>query len=308
MTGCDRAPLATATLSKAAAEDLRGRFREIVSDPLNLLIQRVPEAGEVRDGLVCLHNGNRVPIAGEGAYFGPFSEILVINRGVHEPLEEYVFQQVLGQLPESPVMLELGAYWAHYSMWLKRARPRSSPIMVEPVGAHLQAGVANFARHHFAGEFIQMRVGAGRFEVDEFLRSRPGLHLDVLHADIDLHEVEMLSGARVSLHGRMIDRLFISTHSQALHEQVVESLEGVGYRIEVASDFDHETTSFDGFVFATSPAIKAAFPWRAAEMPIFLGRERISISRPGEMLAHIVSLCQATDVTGFTAAPSRDSP
>lgn len=307
MIGHGHSQVAAGTVPKASAEDLRGRFREIVSDPLNLLIERVPEAGEVRDGLVCLHNGNRVPIAGEEAYFGPFSEILAINRGVHEPLEEYVFQQVLGQLPESPVMLELGAYWAHYSMWLKRARPRSSPIMVEPIDGHLQVGVANFARHGFAGEFIQMWVRAGWFEVDTFLQSRPGLHLDVLHADIDLHEVEMLRGARMALRRRMIDRLFVSTHSQALHEEVVESLEKAGYRVEVASDFERETTAFDGFVFATSPAIDAVFPCRSAEAAIFLGRERIAVSRSSELIAHLVSLCRATDLSGLRAEPSRDS-
>jgi hypothetical protein len=31
---------------------------------------------------------------------------------VHEPLEEYVFQEVLRTMPEAPMMLELGAYWA----------------------------------------------------------------------------------------------------------------------------------------------------------------------------------------------------
>lgn len=94
------------------------RYREVVSDPLNILIKRVPEAGYVdSNGCVILHNGNRVPVNGRLAYYGGFSDILVINRGVHEPLEEYCFQVVLGQIKSaSPAMIELGAYWAHYSM------------------------------------------------------------------------------------------------------------------------------------------------------------------------------------------------
>jgi hypothetical protein len=40
----------------------------------------------------------------------------VLNRGVHEPLEEFVFQEVLKRLPEACAMIELGAYWGHYSM------------------------------------------------------------------------------------------------------------------------------------------------------------------------------------------------
>ena len=52
---------------KASSEDFLGRFREIVSDPINLLIERVPDAGVVEGGLVQLHNGNRVPFSGQGA-------------------------------------------------------------------------------------------------------------------------------------------------------------------------------------------------------------------------------------------------
>lgn len=126
---------------KADSEDFPGRFREIISDPLNLLIERVPEAGTVAGAEVCLHNGNWVPLAGEGGYYGDFSKILVLNRGVHEPLEEYVFQEILKRLPVEPTMVELGAYWAHYSMWLQKARPQSKVFLVEPDRTALNAGV-----------------------------------------------------------------------------------------------------------------------------------------------------------------------
>ena len=106
-------------ISKAEGSDFSGRFREIISDPLNLLIVRDPIAGSVIDGYVTLHNGIKVACSGPQAYYGRFSEILSLNRGVHEPLEEYVFQEVLARLPIGPSMLELGAYWGHYSMWLK---------------------------------------------------------------------------------------------------------------------------------------------------------------------------------------------
>ena len=98
---------------KADAADFLGRFREVISDPLNLLIERVPLAGIVEQNEVYLHNGNRVPIVGDGAYYGPFSQLLVINRGVHEPVEEYVFQELVKTLPVAPSMVELGAYWSN---------------------------------------------------------------------------------------------------------------------------------------------------------------------------------------------------
>ncbi len=53
-------------MPKAAAADFLGRFREIVSDPLNLLIKRHPEAGIVNGRYVTLHNGLQVPYKGNG--------------------------------------------------------------------------------------------------------------------------------------------------------------------------------------------------------------------------------------------------
>jgi len=270
---------------KAAPEDLLGRFREVISDPLNLLIERVPMAGVVEANHVYLHNGNRVPIVGAGAYYGPFSQLLVINRGVHEPLEEYVFQQLLGSLGEAPVMLELGAYWGHYSMWLKKVRPRSTVILVEPDAVNLAAGASNFKTNGLTGEFIRSAVGRDHLQVDAFLGERRLDRLDILHVDIQGQELEMLEGCSRTLAERCADYLFISTHSQAIHEHVTMQMTEFGYRVEVSSDFDNDTTSYDGLVFASSPNAKQIFQ---NFKPI--GRTRIARSGPRDLLAALSDL------------------
>ena len=266
-------------LPKALGNDFLGRFREVISDPLNLLIERVPLAGFLDGNLVYLHNGLRVPLAGPGAYYGPFSQLLVINRGVHEPLEEFVFQEVLKCLPDAPSMIELGAYWGHYSMWLKKERPKGQVILVEPEPECLKAGQDNFARNGFEGEFIQAFVGTGKFEIDDFFRNRKIKQLDILHTDIQGFEVEMLQGARDVLARRRVQYLFISTHSQQIHGEIVGQLGDLGYRVEISSDFDLQTTSFDGFVFASSPNVKPVF-----ENISILGREEIAQIGPTEIL------------------------
>ena len=264
---------------KAKPEDLFGRFREIVSDPLNLLIERVPMAGHVEGDQVFLHNGLKVPGIGPGAYYGPFSSVLVINRGVHEPLEEYVFQELLKRLGEAPAMIELGAYWGHYSMWLKKMRPKAEVILVEPDPACLKTGQDNFARNGLKGEFIKAFVGNGKFEIDAFFRERKIRRLDILHADIQAFEVEMLQGAESVLTKRRVDFLFIATHSQALHYEVVDRLKAQGYRVEISSDFEDQSTSFDGFVFASSPEVDALF----GEIEV-MGRSEIALRRPADVL------------------------
>lgn len=276
-------------VSKANANDFLGRFREIISDPINLLIERVPEAGTVHGAEVVLHNGNRAAIAGNFAYYGNFSHVLIVNRGVHEPLEEYAFQEVMRRMPEAPLMVELGAYWGHYSMWLKKLRPLATNIMVEPDANNLAAGKHNFGINGYAGEFIQALVGKGQFEVDAFMESRGITHLDVLHVDIQGFELEMMAGSRRALEQAKIDYAFVSTHSQELHHGIVRGFEGFGYRVEVASDFDNDTTSFDGFVLASSPRAQHIFKDFTA-----LGRDHIVHSRPGALLDSLVAIRRAS--------------
>lgn len=244
---------------KAKGDDFMGRFREIVSDPLNLVIRRDPRAGFVDDNLVYLHNGLKVPISGPNAYYGEFSSILVINRGVHEPLEEFVFQELIKQLPTSPVMLELGAYWGHYSMWLKVARSNATVHIVEPKQQNLNAGKNNFKLNGFTGEFTLAFVGKDQFKVDKYLAERNIQKVDILHSDIQGYEVEMLESCFNSLAKQCIDYIFISTHSQQLHHDVQSQLVDFNYKVEISSDFDSETTSFDGFIFASSPSKEPVF-------------------------------------------------
>jgi len=277
-------------LHKAGELDLLGRFREVISDPVNLLIERVPSAGYVDGDQVYLHNGLRVPVAGPEAYYTTFSQLLVINRGVHEPLEEFVFQEVLKRLPDEPSMLELGAYWGHYSMWFKKARPKAEAILVEPDPAKLKVGQDNFARNRLKGEFIEGLVGIGKFEVDAFFKDRKIKALDILHADIQGAELEMLTTAKGVLEKRRAHYLFIATHSQQLHSEVVDRLNEVGYRVEISSDFDFQTTSFDGFVFASSPEIDPVFGGASA-----LGRDDIALRRPADVLASLTALLGAAE-------------
>lgn len=243
----------------AKAKAFGDRFREIISDPINLLIERDPLAGVVSNGLVKLHTGAVVPISGPDAYCGWFSDILALNRGVHEPLEEFVFQELLRTMPTSPTMLELGAYWGHYSMWMKKARPDARVFMVEPEKANLQVGIGNFKRNGFDGEFINALVGPDHLRVDDFLEERGIEHLDILHADIQGAEVEMLEGCERSFQQKKISYCLVSTHSQELHGRVVGALKSSGFRIEVSSDFAHETTSYDGLVFASNQSATPIF-------------------------------------------------
>ncbi len=269
---------------KAELSDFLGRFREIVSDPLNLLIRRHPLAGCLENGFVYLHNGIKVPAYGSGAYYQEFSDILVINRGVHEPLEEYVFQQLLDVLPESPSMLELGAYWGHYSMWCQSVRPKAIQFLVEPDKSNIKVAKSNFKTNNCRGTFINAFVGKGHFGVDRFLAENKIDNLTILHSDIQGFELQMLEDAANSLRENRVDYVFVSTHSNKLHLECIGFLESVGYRVEIESDFDVESTSCDGFIFASKMSLKPVF-----ESTKPLGRVAIASCHPSELLASLNS-------------------
>ena len=232
------------------------RFREIVSDPLNLLIERIPEAGYVdKDNKVILHNGVRVPFSGSGSYYERFSEILVINRGVHEPLEEYCFQQLILSLRNNigtHTMLELGAYWGHYSLWFSKTLENSHCILVEPDNKNILAGKNNFSDNGMSATFIEAFVSKDDFTVDSFLNDKSNNinELTVLHSDIQGYEEEMLLMSNEALTQGRIKYLLISTHTEKVHDNCVSIITGHGYKVTVDSGPKSHTTSSDGFIFA----------------------------------------------------------
>ncbi|WP_269625304.1 FkbM family methyltransferase [Prochlorococcus marinus] len=250
-------------LPKSKCNDYEARFREIISDPLNLMISRVPDAGYLESNHVTLHNGVKVKIEGEYSYYDKFSKILLLNRGVHEPLEEFVFQELMKKINEFPRMIELGAYWGHYSIWLKITKPNSILDLVEPDINNLNTGKYNFENNDINLEnvrFINEKVGKDYFSIDEYMKKNNIHHLDILHSDIQGYELEMIIGALDSFKKRLIDYVFISTHSNIIHYNILARLGLFEYRIEVSSDFENETTSFDGFIFASSPNVKPLLP------------------------------------------------
>src|SRR5947207_2242757 len=70
-----------------------GRIATVLACPDNARIPRHPQAGEVVDGALIMHNGIKVdPLC---YYGGGMLEMLRRNKGVHEPQEEVAFAEIL---------------------------------------------------------------------------------------------------------------------------------------------------------------------------------------------------------------------
>ncbi|MEJ0090084.1 MAG: FkbM family methyltransferase [Limisphaerales bacterium] len=205
-------------------------------------IPKVASAGLVdktADGLFLqtMHNGIKVLA---DAYYDQFNtEIVRRLHGHHEPQEEKVFYEVLTRIQPGGVMIELGAYWAYYSLWFHKAIPRSTNYMIEGVAENLKVGQRNFQFNGFDGHFKHALVGKQAspgqvppiITIDDFIKREALQRVAVLHADIQGHEYKMLLGARNSLQKRLFDFIFISSHGYKVHAQCLKLLRRYGYRI-----------------------------------------------------------------------------
>ena len=247
-------------LARSAIGEITPRWRERIDDvlmcPDNDHIPRHPKAGQLRGSQLIMHNGIRVEALG---YYGAgLLNMLIENRGVHEPQEERVFGDILPTLPESCTMIEAGAYWGFYSLWFASVVPFPKCHLIEPSHGKLQVGIRNFKQNGFDAEFLRAYVGAkkGRnanghlvVSVDDYCRKKKIEHVTILHADIQGWEYEMLEGSKSMLANGKIGYIFISSHSNKLHYQCIDYLKSHGYDILISADMD-ETYSVDGLLVA----------------------------------------------------------
>ncbi len=203
---------------------LQERARLVRQSPDWQGLPRAPHAGQVRGLSQIMHNGLRVRL---GCYYGwGCVPLFYKTKGIHEPQEEIAFAAVLPCLPPGAVMLELGSYWAFYSMWFAQRVPGARNFLVEPDTHCMKMGRDNFARNNFTGHFTQAfvsrtsnptRGGVPQLTVDAFCATHSLERIHLLHADIQGYELEMLEGARCTLGEDRVDFLFLSTHSEPLH-------------------------------------------------------------------------------------------
>lgn len=226
------------------------RFKKILSDPLNQKIPRVENAGQIIDGNLIMHNGIKVVPKG---YCGDFSDILEINKGVHEPSEEFVFQEMFSCLEsKKPIMYELGSYWCFYTMWFLQKFPLGVANCIEQGGHELAVGVENMAKNNMSAKFTNQWVGKGGWNLDT--NAEHG-YIDILHSDIQGYEYEMLIGANGFFDSFNIGFAFISTHSNYLHQECLNFLRSKNYRIVSEVDLTN-TFCEDGIIVAQNPNMK----------------------------------------------------
>ena len=237
------------------------RIKLVKESSDNNKIKQVANAGTFnKDENLVMHNGLIIdPLS---YYNFPMLELLFLNKGVHEPQEEFVFQEVLANIPDGAVMLELGAYWSFYSMWFNAEVDSAKNYMIEP--EDIESGKTNFKLNKLNGDFTKAYISDNSNEtinktptvcVDDFIDEKNIEFLDILHSDIQGYEYKMLQGAENLLNKKQVGYIFISTHSNEIHYQCMEHLKLKGYNLVCSYDMD-ESYSWDGLLVFKNPSYK----------------------------------------------------
>lgn len=238
-------------------------------------IPKVPDAGTVKfeagERVQIMHNG--VKVVADGYYGAWMTRLIELSRGHHETQEEVLFDAVVKTLPPGGTMLELGGFWAFYSIWFLSADQKRRAIIAEPDPEHLAVGRKNLSLNGLKAELVQGYVGSTPGVVTPFQTEESGI-LDVMCLDLPAllkaNNIETLTifhcdaqGAELAALTQMeeyflsgkVKWVFVSTHHHRIsgdpitHERCVMKLRQLGATIIAEHDV-YESYSGDGLICA----------------------------------------------------------
>jgi len=156
-------------------------------------------------------------------------------------------------------MIELGSYWAFYSMWFLKDANNGKVFLVDPSPKNLMHGMKNFSLNNLNGDFTCAFIAEKSYSkmnqiptisLDSFANEKDIQDISVLHVDIQGYELEMMKGAQKLFQDKKIQYIFLATHSKKLHFECLEFLEKINYNIITLSDKPKNKWE-DGFIFGT---------------------------------------------------------
>jgi FkbM family methyltransferase len=279
-------------------------------------IPKVKNAGDYKEiegqKVQIMHNGLFVK---RGGYHGEWMEQIIEKlHGHHEPQEEKVFFEILKRLGKGASMIELGCFWAYYSLWFNKTIPDAINIGCEPDPNNIKVGMANAQLNKANITFIPAAVGKERGEVvdfrldsdqsktiqvpvmpvDEILETKKLKKLDLLHMDVQGFELDGMESAKRAIKEGKLRFLMVSTHHYSIsgdpltHFKCMEKIEALGGHI-IANHTVLESFSGDGLIAASFDVRDKDF-----HIPISVNSSTHSLFRPYEYdLAKIIEEYEA---------------
>jgi FkbM family methyltransferase len=243
-------------------------------------IPKVKNAGQFKtiDGTKyqIMHNGI---IVESGGYFGDWmAEIITSLKGHHEPQEEKIFYELLQRLQPGATMIELGSYWAYYSIWFNHSIKDATNYCCEPDPENIELGKRN-SKINKTNNMHFMQTAAGKEDgiiidfqpqenitnptvsvpirsIDKLITEKLIEKFDIVHMDVQGVELDALKGAEQSIRDNRVRFVIVSTHHYAIsqdvriHEKCLDYITSLGGHI-IAEHAIHESFSGDGLIVAS---------------------------------------------------------
>lgn len=243
------------------------------------LIPKFPLAGRILNEngqlVQVMHNGLRV-IA--DAYHGDWmAHIIRSLQGHHEPQEEVVFNTLLRYTRHNSIIVELGCFWAYYTLWYLLEVPGSRAFCVEPDPHNIGIGRKNAFINGMEDRitFVEAWVGSSvsktmmkTTESTKEVRSLPcldmpailnltkGQTVELLHIDAQGAELDFIYSMEKAARDRVVRFLVISTHHSSIsglidiHNECIAMIKSFGGFILIEHDVQ-ESFSGDGLIVAS---------------------------------------------------------
>jgi FkbM family methyltransferase len=274
-------------------------------------IPKVPEAGTVIGdefgSYQVMHNGIKVIQSG---YYGAWMCKLIQDlRGHHEPQEEKVFHEIAKIASQDGLMIELGCYWAYYSLWFLKDHPKRKAIGLEPDVTHMAIAQKNATLNKLEQQFSVLHgLSSQTSEASVVIETESGEHLtlrgytledllrlskrpvvEIAHCDAQGAESHVIDQVIALGAQQRLRFCIISTHAYEItgdpltHQTCLEKLRASGAHIIAEHDV-HESVSGDGL-------IAASFADEDKDLKIELSCNRYSTSlfaNPAIHLSHAI--------------------
>ncbi len=266
--------------------DQEGRTAMTVSCRDTDYIPKVKDAGKIKkiDGtdVQVMFDGTLVAM---GGYHGDWmANIITKLNGHHEPQEEKVFHEVMKRVRPNTWMVELGSFWAFYSILFNKNVDKGQNVCCEPDPQNMEIGKKNASLNNVELNFVDSAVGTeDGLLVDVVMDSDPTLNrkvpvrtvdsivkeygikqLEILHMDVQGFELEGLHGASESIKSGKVRFVFISTHhylisqNPNIHAECLKFVKDHGGNIITAHTIA-ESYSGDGLIVASFNSIDDGF-------------------------------------------------
>lgn len=276
-----------------------------------------------------MHNGLKVI---QGGYYGAWMCKLIQELdGHHEPQEEKVFHEIAKRASRDGLMIELGCYWAYYSLWFLKDQPKRKAIGLEPDAKHLAVAQKNAQLNNLEHQFsvlhglsaqqsdasVAIRTESGDsltvrgYTLEELLGFSGRSVIEIAHCDAQGAEHHVIDQVITLGSEHRLRFCIISTHAYEItgdpltHQTCLGKLRASGAHIIAEHDV-HESFSGDGL-------IAASFADEDKDLKIELSCNRYSTSlfpSPAVHLSHAIKELNAikTAIAEASQQPHKDRP